>query len=70
TGPFIGILTDWNTTEKLDSMIDPAVQRELDKANLSQSFFALNRNKIKSFQLIREMGDEAIESLIQPETAS
>ncbi|UCF89144.1 MAG: hypothetical protein JSV70_02550 [bacterium] len=70
TGPFIGILTDWNTTEKLDSMIDPAVQRELDKANLSQSFFALNRNKIKSFQLIREMGEEAIESLIQPETAS
>ena len=70
TGRFIGILTDWNTTEKLDSMIDPAVQEVLDKANLSQSFFAVNRNMIKNFKLVREMGDEPIEGLIQPKTGT
>jgi hypothetical protein len=68
SGRFIGVLTDWNTTEKLDTMIDPAIQSVLDKANLSQSFFAVNRNMIKNFSLIREMGDEPIEGLIQPKT--
>ncbi len=66
SGRFIGMLTDWNTTEKLDTMIDPAIQNVLDEANLSQSFFAVNRNMIKSFSLVREMGDEPIEGLIQP----
>ena len=66
TGRFIGILTDWNTTEKLDNMIDPAVQSKLDEANLRQSFFAINRNMIKAFSLIREMGDESVENIIQP----
>jgi hypothetical protein len=70
SGRFIGVLTDWNTTEKLDTMIDPAIQSVLDKANLSQSFFAVNRNMIKNFSLIREMGDEPVEGLIHPETAS
>jgi hypothetical protein len=70
SGRFIGVLTDWNTTEKLDTMIDPAIQSVLDKANLSQSFFAVNRNMIKNFSLIREMGDEPVEGLIQPETGS
>ena len=70
TGRFIGILTDLNTTEKLDNMIDPAIQSELDKANLSQSFFAVNRNMIKNFFLLRNMGEESIEVLIQPKTAS
>lgn len=67
---FIGILTDWNTTEKLDNMIDPGVQNALDEANLSQSFFAVNRNMIKNYFLVREMGDEAIETLIQPKANS
>ncbi len=66
SGRFIGVLTDWNTAEKLDTMIDPGIQSVLDKANLSQSFFAVNRNMIKNFFLIREMGDEPIENLIQP----
>ena len=66
SGRFIGILTDWNTTEKLDNMIDPAIQNQLDKANLTQSFFAVNRNMIKNFRLVREIVDEQIETLIQP----
>lgn len=66
SGEFVGILTDWNTTEKLDSMIDPAIQAALDEANLSQSFFAVNRNLIKNFYLVKEMGDEPVERLIQP----
>jgi hypothetical protein len=70
TGQFIGILTDWNTTEKLDTLIEPAIQSKLDEANLSQSFFAINRNMIKNFYLVREIGDEPIEKLIQPKTAS
>jgi hypothetical protein len=70
TGQFIGILTDWNTTEKLDTLIDPAIQSKLDEANLSQSFFAINRNMIKDYFLVNEIGDEQIEDLIQPETAS
>jgi len=70
TGQFIGILTDWNTTEKLDTLIDPAIQSKLDEANLSQSFFAINRNMIKNYSLVNEIGDEQIENLIQPETAS
>ena len=70
TGRFIGVLTDWNTTEKLDNMIDPGMQNFLDKANLSQSFFAVNRNMIKHFILEREMGDEPIEALIQPRKTS
>jgi len=65
-GRFIGILTDWNTTEKLDNMIDPAIQFKLAEANLSQSFFAVNRNMIKSFFLVKEIGEEQIETLIQP----
>jgi len=67
---FIGILTDWNTTEKLDSMIDPGMQSFLDKSNLTQSFFAVNRNMIKNFILEREMGDEPIEALVQPRKTS
>ena len=70
SGYFTGILTDLNTTEKLDNMIDPAVQRELDEANLSQSFFAVNRNMIKNYSLVRELGDEQIERLIQPNKTS
>jgi len=66
SGRFVGVLTDWNTTEKLDNMIDPAVQSKLDEANLSQSFFAINRNKIKDYQLIREVGDESLENIIHP----
>ncbi|MGD8352649.1 MAG: hypothetical protein PVJ01_00675, partial [Pseudomonadota bacterium] len=65
-GRFIGILTDVHTTEKLDNMIDPAIQDVLRKANLSQSFFAVNRNMIKDFSLIRDIGDDQIESLILP----
>jgi len=65
-GRFIGILTDWNTTEKLDTMIDPKVQAALDQANLSQSFFAVNRNMIKNYFLVKEIGEEQIETLIQP----
>jgi len=64
--PFIGVLTDWNTTEKLDTMIEPAVIDTLNQANLSQSFFAVNRNMIKNYRLIRPIGDEQIEMLIQP----
>lgn len=70
SGRFIGVLTDLNTTEKLDSMIDPGIQKVLDEANLTQSFFAVNRNMIKNFSLVREMGDESIERLIQPKTTS
>jgi hypothetical protein len=69
SGRFIGVLTDWNTTEKLDSMIDPGIQKVLDEANLLQSFFAVNRNMIKDFSLVREMGDESVEGLIHPEPA-
>jgi len=67
---FIGILTDWTTTEKLDNMIDPATQNVLDEANLSQSFFAVNRNMIKNYFLVREIGEEQIETLIQPKTST
>ena len=70
TGRFIGILTDLNTTEKMDNMIDPVIQNVLDEANLSQSFFAVNRNMIKNYFLIRDLGDEPIEGLIQPKTNS
>jgi hypothetical protein len=66
SGRFIGILTDWNTTEKLDSMIDPDMQNLLDEANLTQSFFAINRYMIKSFFLVKEIGDDQVETLIQP----
>lgn len=68
--PFIGVLTDWNTTEKLDTMIEPAVMDTLNQANLSQSFFAVNRNMIKDYRLIRPIGDEQIEMLIQPTKTS
>ena len=61
---FIGILTDVNTTEKLDNMIDPAIQNVLREANLSQSFFAVNRNMIKNFSLLKDIGDDQIEGLI------
>ena len=70
TGHFIGILTDWNTTEKLDTMIDPEILNRLSAANLTQSFFAVNRNMIKNYILVREMGDEPIENLIQPKTGT
>ncbi len=66
SGLFIGVLTDLNTTEKLDNMIDPGIQKVLDEANLTQSFFAVNRNMIKNFSLVREMGEESLEKLIQP----
>jgi hypothetical protein len=70
TGEFIGILTDWNTTNKLDTLIDPGIMDVLNNANLSHSFLAVNRNMIKSFVLVREMGEESVEKLIQPKTAS
>ena len=70
SGRFIGVLTDWTTTEKLDTMIDPGIINVLDEANLRQSFFAVNRNMVKNYFLLRDMGDESIENLIQPKTAS
>ena len=51
-------------------MIDPGMQSFLDKSNLTQSFFAVNRNMIKNFILEREMGDEPIEALVQPRKTS
>ena len=66
SGQFIGMLTDWNTTNKLDNLIDSGVMNVLDNANLSHSFLAVNRNLVKSFVLVREMGDESVEKLIQP----
>jgi len=66
SGQFIGMLTDWNTTSKLDNLIDSGVMNVLDNANLSHSFLAVNRNLVKSFVLVREMGDESVEKLIQP----
>jgi hypothetical protein len=67
---FIGMLTDWNTTNKLDNLIDPGVMTILNNANLSHSFLAVNRNLVKSFVLVREMGDEPVEKLIQPRTTA
>ena len=66
TAEFIGILTDWSTTNKLDSFIDPGIMNVFDNANLSHSFLAVNRNLIKSFVLVREMGEENVERVIQP----
>ncbi|MDF1536536.1 MAG: hypothetical protein P1S46_08560 [bacterium] len=65
TGEFIGMLTDWSTTNKLDSFIDPGIMNVFDNANLSHSFLAVNRNLIKSFVLVREMGEENVERVIQ-----
>ena len=65
-GPFLGMLTDWNTTNKLDAFIDPGIMNVLDNANLSHSYLAFNRNQVKSFVLVREMGDESVERLIRP----
>ncbi len=69
SAPFIGMLTDWNTTNKLDNLIDPGVMEVLNNANLSHSFLAVNRNLVKNFVLVREMGDESVEKLIQPKAA-
>jgi len=66
TGEFIGMLTDWNTTNKLDALIDPGVMKVMENANLSHSYLAFNRNLIKSFVLVRELGDESVERLISP----
>lgn len=67
---FTGIMTDWNTTEKLDNLIDPEIYKVLDTENLSHSFLAVNRNMIKGYRLIRDMGQENLEGVIQPKTAS
>ena len=67
---FIGMLTDWNTTNKLDNLIDPGIINVLDNANLSHSFLAVNRNLVKGFVLVREMGDESVEKVIQPRSAT
>ncbi len=69
SGPFIGMLTDWNTTNKLDNLIDPGIINLLDNANLSHSFLAVNRNLVKAYVLVREMGDESVERVIQPKPA-
>jgi hypothetical protein len=66
TGEFIGMLTDWNTTNRLDALIDPAVMSVINNANLSHSYLAFNRNLVKNFVLVREMGHESLERLIQP----
>jgi hypothetical protein len=68
-GEFLGMLTDWNTTNKLDAFIDPGIMDVMNNANLSHSYLAFNRNQVKSFVLVREMGDEQVEKLIQPRTA-
>jgi hypothetical protein len=70
TTEFIGMLTDWSTTNKLDSFIDPGIMNVFDNANLSHSFLAVNRNLIKSFVMVREMGEESVERLIQPKTGT
>ena len=51
-----------------EELMDDIAEKVLDEANLRQSFFAVNRNMIKNFSLVREMGDESIEKLIQPES--
>jgi hypothetical protein len=69
TGEFMGILTDWNTTNKLDTFIDPAVMEVMNSANLSHSYLAFNRNHVKSFVLVREMGDEPLDRVIRPKAS-
>jgi hypothetical protein len=68
SGEFIGMLTDWNTTNKLDTLIDPAIMEVMNSANLSHSYLAFNRNQIKSFVLVRELGDEPVDRVIRPKT--
>lgn len=68
-GEFLGMLTDWNTTNKLDAFIDPAIMDVMNNANLSHSYLAFNRNQVKSFVMVREMGDEPVERLIHPKTS-
>jgi hypothetical protein len=63
---FIGILTDWNTTEKMDALIDPGIMDVFDMARLSHSYLAVNRNLIKSFILVREMGEDSVERSLKP----
>lgn len=70
TREFIGMLTDWSTTSRLDALIDPAVMNVINDANLSHSYLALNRNLVKNFVLVREIGDESVERLIQPKAGS
>lgn len=65
-GMFLGVLTDWNTTEKLDALIDPGIMDVFDKARLSHSYLAVNRNLIKSFILVREMQPSEVERSIRP----
>lgn len=63
---FIGMLTDWNTTEKLDTLIDPGIMNVFDQARLSHSFLAINKHLIKNFVLMRDLGIEPVESLLGP----
>lgn len=63
---FMGVLTDWNTTEKLDALIDPGISEVFDQAKLIHSFLAVNKSLIKSFVLVRNMGSEPVESLLAP----
>ena len=63
---FLGVLTDWNTTEKLDTLIDPGIAEVFDQAKLSHSFLAVNKSLIKSFVLVRNIGSEPVESLLAP----
>ena len=65
---FMGVLTDWNTTEKLDTLIDPSVIEVFDQAKLNHSFLAVNKSLIKSFALVRNIGSEPVESILVPPT--
>jgi hypothetical protein len=63
---FVGMLTDWNSTEKLDALIDPGIMEVFDMARLSHSYLAVNKNLIKSFILVREIEEESMESFLHP----
>ncbi len=68
-GPFdfIGGRTDWDTTMKLDNLLDPSVLGVFEKAQLVQSFLAINKHFIKSFQLKRVLApDEPWERITEP----
>ncbi|UCF31397.1 MAG: hypothetical protein JSV26_02980 [bacterium] len=63
---FAGVLTDWTTTEKLDALIEPGIMKVFEQANLSHSFLAVNKKHIKSFVLVRDLGNTPVEHLLEP----
>jgi hypothetical protein len=63
---FVGMLTDWNTTEKLDTLIDPGIMSVFDQAKLSRSFLAINKHLIKNFILMRDLGVEPVDTILGP----